>query len=138
MTKINTELLEDNHSKVLAETLASSNNKFLYEFLVCKENKVLHEFAKLFNLSPMELISKNKSSKICGIRQLYCKLRYEVHGQSSIEIANEIGRAPSTVRRGVECINNLIYIGDKETIRKWNKVKNIKKSYEDLPALALA
>lgn len=132
MTVIDSALLEDNKSNVLAARLASSNNKFLYEFLVCKGNKLLYEFAKLFNLCPMELIAKNKCSEICSVRQLYCKYRYEVHKRSFIEIASEINRSPATVRSGVYSINGLIDIGYEETLRMWNKVEDNKDILQDI------
>jgi chromosomal replication initiation ATPase DnaA len=94
------------------------------ELFDTNENKVLIEFAKLLNVTPIQIIAKNKIRHICDIRQLYCKLRYEVHGATYLEIAHEIDRDLTTVRKGLMRINNLLDVDNTKIVTMWNRVKD--------------
>ena len=89
------------------------------------ENKVLIVFANRLGVTPMQIIAKNKSSHITDIRHLYCKLRYEMHGETYLKTGQEINRTYTPVRSGVMRINNLIYTNDKKIVAMWNRVKDI-------------
>ena len=89
------------------------------------ENRVLHEFAKQLNVTPMHIIEQNKNRHISDIRQLYCKLRYEMHGANYSAIGREIGRTHTAVRYGILRINDLLFLKDRNIVTKWNRVKNI-------------
>lgn len=88
------------------------------------ENKVLIEFANRLGVTPMQIIAKNEIRHICDIRQLYCKLRYEIHGATYLEIAHEIDRNPTTVRNGVMRINNLLDVDNIKIATMWNRIKD--------------
>ena len=90
-----------------------------------KENRVLHEFAKRLNVTPMQIIEKNKHAYISDIRHLYCKLRYDMHGVNYSVIGREIGRTHTAVRYGAQRIDILLLVNDKRTVEMWNKVKDI-------------
>ena len=89
------------------------------------ENKVLKEFAKQLKITPMQIIGKENSRKISDMRQLYCKLRYDMHGLTLIELAQEIDRDPTTVRYSIMCINDLLAMKERRIVAMWKKVKNI-------------
>lgn len=93
--------------------------------LELSENKVLCEFAKQLNVTPMQIVAPNKTSRITDIRHLYCKLRYEKHGLTYLETGSEIGRHHATVRYGIMRINNLIRFNDQRITAMWNRVKDI-------------
>ena len=93
--------------------------------LELSQNKVLCEYAKQFNVTPMQIIAANKTSRITDIRHLYCKLRYEKHGLTYLETGHEIGRHHATVRYGVMRINNLIRFNDQRIVAMWGRVKDI-------------
>ncbi|NLC49673.1 MAG: hypothetical protein GX762_04790 [Bacteroidales bacterium] len=89
------------------------------------ENWVMYEFAKRLGITPMQLIAPNKKPRISDVRQLYCKLRYELHGLTFVELGEELGRAHTTVRYGVLRINDLLRLNDKRTLAMWNRVRDI-------------
>ena len=78
----------------------------------------------LLNVTPMQIIEKNKNREISVIRILYYKLRYDMHGESFTEIGRETDRYYTTVRRGIERANELLSY-DKQTIQMWNSIKSI-------------
>ena len=88
-------------------------------------NKVLKDFAKRLKITPMQIIEKDKNRTISDMRQLYCKLRHEMHGVTLIELAQEIDRDPTTVRYSIMRINDLLMMKDRRMVALWKKVKNI-------------
>jgi hypothetical protein len=88
----------------------------IYELLNTTENKVLIEFAKLFNVTPAQIIEQNKNRHLSDIRHLYCKLRHEMHGANYSTIAREINRTHTTVRYGIMRVNDLIYVNEKKIV----------------------
>lgn len=98
------------------------------------ENKILIEFARIIGIPPIHIIIKNQDSHICDIRHLYCKLRYDMHGQNYSKIGREINRTHTAVRYGISRINDLLFIEDEEIINIWEKVKNISGFYYESPA----
>ena len=105
--------------------MKQSNNELLERI----ENKVMNEFARRLNVTPMEIIEHNKSSHISVVRQLYCKLRHDWHGVTYMAIGHEIGRAHTTVKYGVERINELLKSNDKKIVKMWNRVRDISGLY---------
>ena len=95
-----------------------------YELFGDVENKILNEFARLFGVTPLEIIAKNRCQNITDIRHLYCKLRSEMHRINYSLIGTEIGRTYRTVQRGINRINGLLYINDPIVVPMWNMVKN--------------
>ena len=93
------------------------------------ENRVLNEFAKRLDVTPMQIIQHNKSSHICDIRHLYCKLRHDRHGETYSATGREIGRAHATVKYGVSRINDLLDMNDKKIVAMWNRVRDISGFY---------
>ena len=89
------------------------------------DNKVIIEFAKLFDVTPMQIIARINNQKISDIRHLFCKLRCENHGLSYTETGREIGRTPATVRYAVRRINDLLSLNDLKIVEMWDKVKGI-------------
>ena len=92
---------------------------------VLDENRVLTEFAKRLNVTPMQIIEKNRIRHMCDIRHLYCKLRYEMHGATYSEVAHEIDRSHVTVRYAVMRINNMLEVNNSKIVAMWNGVKDI-------------
>ena len=95
------------------------------DLLMGIENIVMNEFAMRLNITPMQIIKKNKSGQISDIRQLYCKLRHDSHGVSYSATGREIGRAHTTVKYAVMRINDLLHMNDKKIVEMWNRVRNI-------------
>jgi chromosomal replication initiation ATPase DnaA len=88
-------------------------------------NQVMYEFAKRMGITPMQLIAPSKKQRISDVRQLYCKLRYDIHGLTFEELGEELGRAHTTVRYGVLRVNDLLRLNDKKTLAMWNRVRDI-------------
>lgn len=86
---------------------------------------VMLEFTKRLGLKPKEIIEHNKKPHISEIRQLYYKLRVEMHGMSYSATGREIGRTHTAVMRGVERINDLIFWKDEKVVKMWNMVKDV-------------
>ena len=95
------------------------------ELLDDSENRVIKEFSKLLGIKPMQLIEQNKNRRLSDMRQLYCKLRYEMHGISYTKIGREISRSHTAVKYGVTRINDLLLIEDPEVVPMWRKVRYI-------------
>ena len=131
-------LLMGKENKIIRELLINQRDKVLQDQLIIRENKVMCEFVKFFDITPMQIVSKNKSSTISEIRYLYCKLRYENHGLTYSEVAREVDRKPATVRYGVNRINELLSYGDKRIITMWNRIKDISGFYMQSTASAEA
>ena len=93
------------------------------------EKRVMHEFARRLGVTPKEIIEHNKKPHISEIRQLYCKLRNEMHGISYSATAREIERTHTAVIKGVKRINDLLYLKDEKVVKMWNKVKDISVLY---------
>ena len=100
------------------------NSEKIYQLA---ENSYLIEFSNLLDVTPIDLLSKNKNRAISEKRNLYYKLRHEVHGQSFAKIAEETDRSYSTVIRGIEYVNGLLNsnLEENHTNLLWNKVKDI-------------
>ena len=95
------------------------------KLIIMAQNDVLVELAKLFNVSPAQIIREGKDTRICDIRHIYCKLRHEMHGVSFTEIANEIGRTHAGVSYAIARINGLLGIDDIKISNMWNSAKKI-------------
>ena len=93
------------------------------------EKSIMKEFAMRLNVTPKQIMEHNKSSQICHIRYLYCKLRHEIHGVSYSATGREIGRDNTTVRYGILRINNLLSKNDPKMMEIWNTVKDISATY---------
>ena len=93
------------------------------------ENRVLNEFANRLNVTPMQIMEPNKSSHICDVRHLYCKLRHDRHGITYSATGREIGRAHSTVKYSVKRINDLLLMNDKRILKMWSRVRDISELY---------
>lgn len=106
--------------------------KFNYEPLIEKEEKIMLEFTTLLGVTPTEIISKDRTMRISVIRNLYCKLRYEMHGVNYATIAKEIGRSPNGVSKGVDRVNDLLFTKETNVESMWNKVKCIPCAYSRL------
>ena len=87
--------------------------------------EVLIEFANRLNITPADLIKSDKSMIICEIRQLYCKLRCEIHNQKRETVGLEINRHISSVGRSLKRINNLLSYEDERVVAIWELVKDI-------------
>lgn len=85
---------------------------------------VLVVYSKCMQIRPIQIIERSKKSDICIIRNLYFKLRYEMHGESYTAIGRETGRYYTTVRSGIESINKLLSY-NKEVLQMWNCIKSI-------------
>lgn len=99
------------------------------ELVEYNQNNVLREFAKRIGVAPKQIVERNKGACITDIRHLYCKLRYDMHGLTYTATGREIGRSHSTVKYGVERINNLLRYNDKIIVELWNRVRNIPELY---------
>ena len=105
--------------------MKQSNN----ELLERTENKVMDEFARRLDVTPLQIKEPNKSSHICDVRHLYCKLRHDWHGVNYSATGREIGRAHTTVKYGVKRINKLLMKNDKKILKMWNRVRDISGLY---------
>ena len=105
--------------------MKQSNNELLERHY----NKVMNEFAKRLNVTPIQIMEPNKSSHICDVRHLYCKLRHDRHGVTYSATGREIGRAHSTVKYSVKRINDLLLMNDKRILKMWSRVRDISELY---------
>ena len=96
-----------------------------YEIIEDDDSKIIEVFALLLGVTPAQIIEKNKSRQITNIRQLYCKLRHEMHGANCSVIGREIDRTHAAVRKGVMRINKQILKKDKNVLSMWQRVKHI-------------
>ena len=120
------------------ETVKSNNRKIVIDYLEVveftlvknNENRVLNEFAKRLKVTPKQILEHNKTPYFSEIRQLYCKLRSEMHGISYSETAREIGRTHTSVINGVKRINDLLFWKDRNIVKMWNRVKDTPGMYQ--------
>ena len=99
-----------------------TNNK---KDLALVVNQVLNEFARRLMISPMQIIRESKERTITDIRQLYCKLRHEMHGLTYLETGREINRSITSIRSGIMRINDLLMMRDRKILTMWDRVSDI-------------
>ncbi len=84
--------------------------------------ETIKKITELTGFNEKDLLGKSRKSTLTIIRQLHWKKMNE-SGYTLTEIAKIYDRDPSTIFYGINHINDLLSIGDKEVSKIWENIR---------------